>query len=113
MFVVGKKTAIKVMKQKKLSLLGDMNSNIEDVVSEATKFIGDCYGMPLEKQCQIRGKPNHNLIFALFSSLSIYSGTGCGSRELGENSQMHLNYQLCLQHQKHYITSVQYGNLVF
>ena len=36
-----------------------MNSGIEDVVSEATKFIGDCYGMPAEKLRDIRGKPNH------------------------------------------------------
>ena len=46
-FHSSKKTGIKVMKQRQLCLIGDMNSDIKDVVSEATKFIGDCYGMPV------------------------------------------------------------------
>ena len=44
---IGKKTAIKVMKQRQLCSIGDMNSDIKDVVSEATNFIGDCYVMPV------------------------------------------------------------------
>ncbi len=42
---IGKKTAIKVTKQRKLFFLGELSSDIQDVVSEATAFIGDCYGI--------------------------------------------------------------------
>ena len=31
---------------RKLSLLGELNSDIRDVISEAIDFVGDCYGMP-------------------------------------------------------------------
>ena len=43
---VGKKTTIKVMKMRKLSLLGELNSDMKDVISEAIDFVGNCYGIP-------------------------------------------------------------------
>ena len=46
------------MKKRKLSLLGELNSDINDVISEAIDFVGDCYGMPDGKtMSDIRGKP--------------------------------------------------------
>ena len=34
------------MKMRKLSLLGELNSDMKDVISEAIDFVGNCYGMP-------------------------------------------------------------------
>ena len=34
------------MNKRKLSLLGELNSDIKDGISEAIDFVGDCYGMP-------------------------------------------------------------------
>lgn len=44
---IGKLTMLKTLKEHKhsLSLLGDLSANFEDVVSQATKFIGSCYGI--------------------------------------------------------------------
>ena len=47
-FNIGKTTGIKVLIKSKFSFsfLGKINSRIEDVFTEATEFIGLCYGLP-------------------------------------------------------------------
>jgi len=44
--MVSAKTTIKVIKKRKLSLLGELNSQINDIISETMDFVGDCYGVP-------------------------------------------------------------------
>ena len=40
---VGKPTALSAMDKKDLALLGNLDAKIEDIVEEATEFIGICY----------------------------------------------------------------------
>ena len=42
---IGKKTALNISKKAALISMGLINSKIEDVVQEATQFIGLCYGI--------------------------------------------------------------------
>lgn len=43
-FGIGKKTALKYCKIKPLIMLGDLEAPVEDVINEASEFIGYCYG---------------------------------------------------------------------
>ena len=43
------------MKKRELFLHEELNSDIEDIISEATDFIGDSYGMPDGIICRISG----------------------------------------------------------
>ena len=52
---LGKMTVVKRLKHgKKLSLFGQLDSNIDDVVKEATLFISDCYGFQQESMTKCR-----------------------------------------------------------
>ena len=44
---IGKKTAIKVLQKNKIKLkhIGNVDSSLDDVVEEATNFVGACYGV--------------------------------------------------------------------
>ena len=46
---IGKATVLKAMKKKDLIHLGNLDSNIDDVIAEATDFIGECYNIPAGK----------------------------------------------------------------
>ncbi len=121
---IGKKTAIKVTKQRKLFFLGELSSDIQDVVSEATAFIGDCYGI---SDGETMSDKRQAFVFCttLYAYIICYYiffclDTECGLREPEENFQVHQSWQICLPYPNHFykmflghIISVLCGSLVF
>ena len=46
LFGIGKSTVIKALEKKTFVHLGNVDAKIEDVIAEATDFIGECYKIP-------------------------------------------------------------------